>query len=374
MNTQLISLGWNESFQLGFESVNPGNLIPARLIRENRGQFLVNTGKGTISARLSGAVRQRMEILNLYPTVGDWLGVEAMATGADLEIRQILPRTSLFERQAAGKTSDSQSVAANFDYLFLINGLDGDINMGRIQRYLSLAFNSGAQPVVVLNKTDLADDLPQILSEVERVASNVPVRTISAIDPSSLACLEEFFGIGKTIALLGSSGVGKSSLINALLGEARLATGSVREADRRGRHTTTWRELVQTPNGSLLIDLPGMRELQLTEEVEGISKAFTDVEQLAKLCRFRNCQHNGEPGCAIEAAIEEGSLDGNRFLQYLKLNHEAARARLRGAAKKKPINISQQARQEKENYFKEIHIKLRKEAKDRRKYLEDQDH
>jgi ribosome biogenesis GTPase / thiamine phosphate phosphatase len=373
MNTWLKPLGWNESFQLSFESINPGNLIPARLIRENRGQFLVNTGNETTTARLSGAVRKRMDIMNLYPTVGDWLGLEPMATGADLEIRHILPRTSLFERQAAGKTSDSQSVAANFDYLFLVNGLDGDFNMGRIQRYLSLAFNSGAQPVVVLNKTDLVDDLPKILSEVQAVAPNVPIRTISALDPSSLTCLEEFFGFGKTIALLGSSGVGKSSLINALLGEERLATGSVREEDSRGRHTTTWRELVQTPNGSLLIDLPGMRELQLTEEVQGISKAFTDVEQLTKLCRFRNCQHNGEPGCAIEAAIEDGSLETDRFLQYLKLNHEAAQARLRGAAKKKPINLSDQARQEKENYFKEIHIKLRKEAKARRKYLGDQD-
>lgn len=371
MNTDLISLGWNETFQLHFEAIKQSNLIPARLTRENRGQYIIHSGDKERVARLSGTVRKKMQSNGLQPIVGDWLLVEPNPVSPEYDIRHILPRTSLFERQVAGKASDFQSVAANFDYLFLLSGLDGDFNINRIQRYLSLAWNCNAQPVLILNKMDLVGDLQPLLAEAREVARDIPIKAISAIDPSSLNCLAEFFGEGKTIALLGSSGVGKSSLINALLGEERLATQAVRDEDSRGRHTTTWRELVKAPNGTLLIDLPGMREMQLTDESKGISITFSDIEKLAKTCRFRNCQHTGEPGCAIEKAIDNGILDIDRYEQFLKLSFENAQVRKRRAAKKQPKNLTQQQRLDKEEYFKEIHIQLRKNAKDQRKFFND---
>ncbi len=371
MNTQLVALGWNESFQQSFDSINNGKFIPARIVRENRGEYIVNTGDNLCAVRSSGAVRDRLSTSDSAPTVGDWLAVESMKATGETLARELLPRKSRFERQVIGKKSSYQTVAANFDTLFLVSGLDGDFNPRRIQRYLSLAWNSGAQPVVILNKSDLVSDIELIIEAVQKIALNAPVLAMSALQPESLSCLYEYLAVGKTVALLGSSGVGKSSLVNGLLGEERLASQEVRREDSKGRHTTTWRELIQLPDKGMIIDLPGMRELQLTGETSGIDKSFADVLELATRCRFRNCSHNGEPGCAVEGAITSGELELDRFNQFMQQQTESAVVNARRASRKSPITKSQRKRQEKEDYFKEIHIQLRKHAKERKKYLED---
>lgn len=309
MNTQLLKLGWRDYFQREYDNLNHSSWTPVRVLRENRGKYIVFSGGTEATAQLSGTYRMRARDPRQIPTVGDWVCVEDRAPEDIRIIRALIPRKTLIERQVAGKESKNQLIAANIDTLFLVSGLDGDLNVNRIQRYLTLGGNSGAQPVIVLNKSDLCENLPKAVGEVESIAPNIPIHALSAISENGLECIRPYVQPGQTIALLGSSGVGKSTLINTLLGESKLLTQSNRDKDSRGRHTTTWRELIQLPDGGNLIDLPGMRELQLTGNDEGLRSAFEDIESAARQCRFRDCRHEGEPGCAIEAALGEGVLD-----------------------------------------------------------------
>lgn len=368
MNSDLSRLGWNAYFQSAFSNYDNA-LIPGRVVRANREQSIIHLGNEVVSARVPGSLRVRLGDAVEFPTVGDWVGLERV--GDAHVVAERLSRKSLFVRGAAGKRSRDQAVAANFDHLFLMSGLDGDFNPRRIQRYLTLAWSTNAQPVVVLNKSDLCSDVDALVREVSAVAPGVAVHAISARNPDTLGCLFEYVRSGSTVALLGSSGVGKSSLINALLGEDRLATQENRESDSRGRHTTTWRELLLCPQGGALIDLPGMRELQMTGDAIGLRKAFSDVAEIAARCRFRDCRHEGEPGCAIAEALDAGELDADRYEQFLKLKGESIVARGRRMEREKKAGAKPNPRAEKERLFHEIGRQRRKNARAARKQSRD---
>jgi len=353
----LKQLGWNSFFEEEFQRLESAEWQPARVISQQKNSYTIQGEHGELNATVSGRLRYQFDNVDSYPVVGDWLAVAVRPGERKGIIQAIIPRKSSFSRKTAGELTQQQVVAANVDTVFLVSGLDGgrNFNLRNIERYLTVAWNSGAQPVIVLNKADVCEDVPSRIDEAELVASGVPVHAVSAVSGWGLDALYAYITSGDTVALLGHSGVGKSAIINALLGEERQQVGTVRSRDRRGRHTTTSRELILLPGGGAVIDTPGMREIQLWGEESVLDDAFNDIERIAENCRFVDCQHDSEPGCAVREAIQRGDIDNARFQSYLRLKRELkyleARRndRVRIEEKERWKKISQWARRFKKN-------------------------
>ena len=319
----LTELGWSHFFEQQIQDSESG-LQPARVCRQDINQYHLIAKTGQLTASLPGRLRRDACSKADLPTVGDWVLTSAIPGGeADsVQIERLLERKSKFSRQEAGETVDEQVVAANIDTVFIVCGLDDDFNPARIERYLLLSRDSGALPVILLNKVDVCSEQAARLDELRPIAKETPCHLISAKEGIGLDAIQQYISTGTTCALMGSSGVGKSTIINALLGYDRFETSLVRAADSRGRHTTTFREMVTLPDGGLIIDTPGMRELQIWSDSSSLQQNFEDITELALQCRFSDCQHDTEPGCAVGKAISNGEIAAERLERYRKLERE----------------------------------------------------
>lgn len=318
---RLTEIGWTPERETAFGFHREAGFVPARVAVEHKDAYILYVDGGELRAGLSGRLR-REAAPSERPAVGDWVAVRPPIGDGGGVIGAVLPRTSIFSRKAPGRATEEQVVATNVDVVLLVTPATEPPNARRLERYLALAWESGAQPVVVLSKNDLATDAGAWEDELRAIAVGVPAHRTSAVTGEGLDEIRRYLSGGRTLALLGPSGVGKSRLVNALLGEERLRTGAVREYDGKGRHTTTRRELVAVPAGGLLLDNPGMRGLELWASDTGLAEAFADVMALAPGCRFRDCSHVAEPGCAVRAAADEGRLDPERLAAYRKLHAE----------------------------------------------------
>lgn len=320
----LADYGWDAGWQEAFSPLAARGLSPGRVVLEHTHIYRLAAATGEVVAHVSGRFRHTATTREDFPAVGDWVGYRLNEIGGRAQVHAVLARRSRFLRKVAGAVTEAQVVAANIDTIFVVMGCDDDFNLKRLDRYLVLAWESGASPVVLLNKADVATEpgADEKKIQAERQAPGVPMYLTSAKSGLGFEQVSAHLTPGRTIALLGSSGVGKSSIINRLLGSDRLRTGEMRASGGRGRHTTRHRELVRLPAGAMLIDTPGMRELQLWDAGPGVAGVFDDVEALAPGCRFRDCEHRSEPGCAVRAAVESGELPAKRLESYIKLQDE----------------------------------------------------
>ena len=335
----LADFGWTDDFAQAFSVHAAAGLEPARVVCELRRNFYaVQTAEGEVLAECGGGFFHLARTPDQFPAVGDWVAVRRRGTEPRADLHAVLPRKTKFSRRASGTEDIEQIVAANVDTVFLVGGLDRNFNPKRIQRFLVATKESGAEAVILLNKSDTCDDADAISRHVQTLVPGVPVVVTSVRTRKGLKALTMTYARpGRTLAFIGSSGVGKSSLINALLREEAMPTAEVREKDSKGRHTTTRRELLLCPSGALLIDTPGMRELQLWAVEDGLEEAFSDISALATQCRFGRCTHESEPGCAVQAALATGALPLSRLESYRKLKAEQGAAR---PAQRKPSALA----------------------------------
>jgi ribosome biogenesis GTPase len=318
----LAALGWTPALAALFKPFASEGLLPGRVAVQHKHIYRLYAEAGEFVARVSGRLRHEAEKPRDFPVAGDWVALHPRPDEGRATIHHVLPRQSRFSRRAPGPVTEEQVLAANVDTVFLVMGLDHDYNLRRIERYLATARESGASPVVVLTKSDICDDAEAKRAEVESLGSGVPVHALSPRRGDGLEAIALYLKPGRTVALLGSSGVGKSTLINRLLGADRLRTRDVRRGDDHGRHTTTHRELILLPEGGLVLDTPGMRELQLWDADEGVSGTFEEILSLAAECAFADCRHEDEPRCAVRGAVEAGTLSRARVESYRKLQRE----------------------------------------------------
>lgn len=343
-------LGWDEDFRERFSVFESEGFLPARVAGSSRSTYRLFSEEGEILAKISGKLRYSCRSKRDYPTVGDWVAYKPFKHRGFASIQGLVERKTRFSRKVAGKVSDEQVIAANIDTIFIVSGLDREFNVRRLERYAVLAAESGADYAFILNKTDLCDDVEYAVKKLKSLFEDALVYALSALNNRGLEQFRGHIKSGKTVVFLGSSGVGKSTIINSLLGEERQKTGAVSLHDGRGRHVTSSKNIILLPSGGLVIDTPGLRELQVLSTGEGLKTAFPDIDELSKYCKYRNCAHVSEKGCAVLKAVREGALSEKRLASYHKLMREidynASRHDARTKNKKSRFlkNISKQAK------------------------------